>query len=64
MVEGLCSVLTGEPNEAHYRLYKTWAEAGFGMVISGACGASVQRHKAVAENLDMYKGTSASQMTI
>lgn len=35
MVEGLSSIITGQPNEAHYRLYKRWADSRFGMIISG-----------------------------
>lgn len=36
MVEGLCSVWDGQPNHLHERLYSRWAEAGFGMIMTGA----------------------------
>lgn len=35
MVEGLASIASGQPNALHEKLYQTWAEAGFGMLISG-----------------------------
>ena len=35
MAEGLCAIMTGQPNGLHNHLYKTWADAGFAMSISG-----------------------------
>lgn len=35
MAECLAAHATGLPDELHYALYRTWAEAGYGLQITG-----------------------------
>ena len=35
MAESLAHYSTGLPNEMHENLYRTWADAGYGLLITG-----------------------------
>jgi len=37
MEEMLATFQGGPPNDAHCRLYRTWADGGWGTIITGAC---------------------------